>query len=153
MLLEAVSENSLSLIQFPALCKKKINWLRTLSLNQFHLLQKKKTQADTDGNGTLDCGEFVTVSLHLRKMTNDDYLAAAFRHFDKDGSGFIELDEIRDALGPGDQQAILDVDTDQDGRISYQEFEPMMKAGTDWRNGSRQYSRANFSTLSRKLCN
>jgi calcium-dependent protein kinase len=97
------------------------------------------------------------VSLHLRKMTNDDYLAAAFRHFDKDGSGFIELDELRDALGPGDQQAILDVirdvDTDQDGRISYQEFELMMKAGTDWRNGSRQYSRANFSCLSRKLCN
>ena len=28
----------------------------------------------------------------------------------------------------------------------------MMKAGTDWRNGSRHYSRANFNSLSRKLC-
>lgn len=115
-----------------------------------------KLQADTDGNGTLDCDEFVTVSLHLKKMTNDEYLAAAFKYFDKDGSGFIELDELREALGPGDQQVIQDiirdVDTDQDGRISYQEFELMMKAGSDWRNGSRQYSRANFSSLSRKLC-
>jgi calcium-dependent protein kinase len=142
---------SLSFNSPPCAKKKSTGYVLSHSINSTFC--KKKTQADTDGNGTLDCGEFVTVSLHLRKMTNDDYLAAAFRHFDKDGSGFIELDEIRDALGPGDQQAILDVDTDQDGRISYQEFEPMMKAGTDWRNGSRQYSRANFSTLSRKLCN
>lgn len=88
-------------------------------------------------------------------MSNDEYLAAAFKHFDKDGSGFIELEELREALGPGDQKVIQDiirdVDTDQDGRISYQEFELMMKAGSDWRNGSRQYSRANFSSLSRKL--
>lgn len=39
----------------------------------------------------------------------------------------------------------------QDGKISYQEFEAMMKAGTDWRNASRQYSRAFYNTLSRKL--
>lgn len=39
----------------------------------------------------------------------------------------------------------------QDGRISYEEFEMMMKSGTDWRNGSRQYSRAIFSTLSKKM--
>ncbi|OQU80791.1 hypothetical protein SORBI_3007G185801 [Sorghum bicolor] len=111
--------------------------------------------ADTDGNGTLDCDEFVTVSLHLKKMSNDEYLASAFRYFDKDGSGFIEPEELREELGPNDQailDIIRDVDTDQDGRISYQEFELMMKAGTDWRNGSRQYSRANFSSLSRKLC-
>ncbi|GAU43634.1 hypothetical protein TSUD_24030 [Trifolium subterraneum] len=28
-----------------------------------------------------------------------------------------------------------------DGRISYEEFAAMMKAGTDWRKASRQYSR------------
>ncbi|KAF7101306.1 hypothetical protein CFC21_102677 [Triticum aestivum] len=111
--------------------------------------------ADTDGNGTLDCDEFVTVSLHLKKMTNEKYLAAAFRYFDKDGSGFIEIDELRQELGPNEQailEIIRDVDTDRDGRISYQEFELMMKSGADWRNASRQFSRANFSTLSRKLC-
>jgi len=39
----------------------------------------------------------------------------------------------------------------QDGRISYEEFAAMMKAGTDWRKASRQYSRERFSSLSQKL--
>lgn len=39
----------------------------------------------------------------------------------------------------------------QDGKISYEEFELMMKAGMDWRNTSRQYSRAVYNTLSRKI--
>lgn len=39
----------------------------------------------------------------------------------------------------------------QDGRISYEEFAAMMKAGTDWRKASRQYSRERFSSLSLNL--
>ena len=92
-------------------------------------------QADNDGNRTQDCDLFVTVSLHLKKITNNEYLAAAFKYFDKDGSSFIKLEELREALGPSDQQVIQyiirDVNTDQDGRISYQEFKLVMKAGSD----------------------
>jgi len=47
--------------------------------------------ADTDGNGTLECDEFVTMSLHLKKMANDEYLASSFSYFDKDGGVFIPL--------------------------------------------------------------
>ena len=39
----------------------------------------------------------------------------------------------------------------QDGRISYDEFVAMMKAGTDWRKASRQYSRERFKSLSLNL--
>lgn len=39
----------------------------------------------------------------------------------------------------------------QDGRISYEEFSAMMKAGTDWRKASRQYSRDRFNSLSQRL--
>jgi hypothetical protein len=39
----------------------------------------------------------------------------------------------------------------QDGKISLDEFATMMKAGTDWRKASRQYSRQRFSNLSLKL--
>lgn len=39
----------------------------------------------------------------------------------------------------------------KDGKISYEEFAAMMKAGTDWRKASRQYSRERFNSLSLKL--
>ncbi|KAJ1255113.1 hypothetical protein BS78_08G065300 [Paspalum vaginatum] len=112
--------------------------------------------ADIDGNGTLDCKEFVTVSIHLKKIRSEDHLPRVFSYFDKNGSGYIEIDELKEALSPrGDQKAIddiiLDVDKDKDGKISYEEFELMMKAGMDWRNTSRQYSRAVYNTLSRKI--
>ncbi|CAL5097789.1 unnamed protein product [Urochloa decumbens] len=112
--------------------------------------------ADIDGNGTLDCKEFVTVSIYLKKIRSEDHLPKLFSYFDKNGSGYIEIEELKEALSPrGDQKAIddiiLDVDKDKDGKISYEEFELMMKAGMDWRNTSRQYSRAVYNTLSRKM--
>ncbi|KAM7275835.1 hypothetical protein ACFE04_017701 [Oxalis oulophora] len=115
--------------------------------------------ADVDGNGVLDYGEFVAVTIHLQKMENDEHFRRAFMFFDKDGSGFIELIELHEALtdesGEIDGNVIDDimheVDTDKDGRISYEEFIAMMKAGTDWRKASRQYSRERFKSLSLNL--
>ncbi|CAL1368055.1 unnamed protein product [Linum trigynum] len=115
--------------------------------------------ADVDGNGVLDYGEFVAVTIHLQKMENDEHVRRAFVYFDRDGSGFIELDELREALadenGETDEDALNDimreVDTDKDGCISYDEFVTMMKAGTDWRKASRQYSRERFKSLSINL--
>ncbi|RZC58726.1 hypothetical protein C5167_006027 [Papaver somniferum] len=115
--------------------------------------------ADVDGNGTLDYGEFVTVTIHLQKMENDEHFRRAFMFFDKDGSGFIEMDELREALtdesGKTDDEVLNDilreVDTDKDGRISYEEFVAMMKTGTDWRKASRHYSRERFKSLSLNL--
>ncbi|KAK3136374.1 hypothetical protein QOZ80_5BG0433000 [Eleusine coracana subsp. coracana] len=112
--------------------------------------------ADIDGNGTLDLKEFVTVSIHLKKIRSEDHLPKVFSYFDKNGSGYIEIEELKEALSPrGGQKAIddiiLDVDKDKDGKISYEEFELMMKGGMDWRNTSRQYSRAVYNTLSRKI--
>ncbi|KAJ8449468.1 hypothetical protein Cgig2_002265 [Carnegiea gigantea] len=124
-------------------------------------LQILMEAADVDGDGTLNYGEFVAVSVHLKKMANDEHLHRAFSFFDKNKTGFIEIDELRDALNDdGDAvtnieevtNAIMhDVDTDKDGRISYDEFAVMMKAGTDWRKASRQYSRERFNSLSLKL--
>jgi calcium-dependent protein kinase len=116
-------------------------------------------QADVDGNGSLDYGEFVALSVHLRKIGNDEHLHKAFAYFDRNQSGYIEIDELReslaDDLGANHEEVInaiiRDVDTDKDGKISYDEFAAMMKAGTDWRKASRQYSRERFTSLSLKL--
>ncbi|ESR52907.1 calcium-dependent protein kinase 10 [Citrus sinensis] len=115
--------------------------------------------ADVDGNGVLDYGEFVAVTIHLQKMENDEHFRRAFMFFDKDGSGYIESDELREALadesGETENDVLNDimreVDTDKDGRISYEEFVAMMKTGTDWRKASRQYSRERFKSLSLNL--
>ncbi|KAI3941235.1 hypothetical protein MKX01_029809 [Papaver californicum] len=115
--------------------------------------------ADVDGNGTLDYGEFVTVTIHLQKMENDEHFRRAFMFFDKDGSGFIEMDELREALTDESEKTddevlndiLREVDTDKDGRISYEEFVAMMKTGTDWRKASRHYSRERFKSLSLNL--
>ncbi|KAK6779711.1 hypothetical protein RDI58_021895 [Solanum bulbocastanum] len=114
---------------------------------------------DTNGKGTLDYGEFIAVSLHLQRMANDEHLHKAFSYFDKDGNGYIEPDELRDALmedGADDctnmaNDIFQEVDTDKDGRISFDEFAAMMKTGTDWRKASRHYSRGRFNSLSVKL--
>lgn len=114
---------------------------------------------DTNGKGTLDYGEFLAVLLHLRRMANDEHLHKAFSYFDKDGNGYIEPDELRDALmedGADDctdvaNDIFQEVDTDKDGLISYDEFVAMMKTGTDWRKASRHYSRGRFNSLSIKL--
>lgn len=78
-------------------------------------------QVDNNGKGTLDSGEFVAVSLHLQRMANDEHLHKAFSYFDKDGNGYIEPDELRDALmedGAEDctdvaNDIFLEVDTDK----------------------------------------
>ncbi|XP_034219446.1 calcium-dependent protein kinase 13 isoform X2 [Prunus dulcis] len=114
---------------------------------------------DTNGKGTLDYGEFIAVSLHLQRMANDEHLHKAFSYFDKNSNGYIEPDELRDALmedGADDctdvaNDIFQEVDTDKDGLISYDEFVAMMKTGTDWRKASRHYSRGRFNSLSIKL--
>lgn len=114
---------------------------------------------DADRDGYLDYGEFVAITVHLRKMGNDEHLRKAFEFFDQNQSGHIEIDELRDALADevdGSNEDVInaiihDVDTDKDGKISYEEFAAMMKAGTDWRKASRQYSRERFNNLSLKL--
>ncbi|CAI8613994.1 unnamed protein product [Vicia faba] len=115
---------------------------------------------DVDRDGYLDYGEYVAISVHLRKMGNDEHLHKAFEFFDQNQTGYIEIEELRNALSDEIEEtnseevisAIMhDVDTDKDGKISYEEFANMMKAGTDWRKASRQYSRERFNSLSLKL--
>lgn len=78
-------------------------------------------QADVDGDGTLNYGEFVALSVHLRKMANDEHLHKAFAFFDRNGTGYIEIEELREALNDEEEanseeviNAIMhDVDTDK----------------------------------------
>lgn len=92
--------------------------------------------ADIDNNGTIDYTEFITATMHRHRLEKEENLYKAFQYFDKDQSGFITRDELRQAMteyGMGDEATIDeildDVDTDKDGRINFEEFVAMMTRG------------------------
>ncbi|KAK1320122.1 Calcium-dependent protein kinase isoform 2 [Acorus calamus] len=93
--------------------------------------------ADVDKSGSIDYIEFITATMHRHRLERDENLCKAFKYFDKDDSGFITRDELKQAMteyGMGDEATIdeilKDVDTDNDGRINYEEFVAMMRKGT-----------------------
>ena len=54
-------------------------------------------QADIDNSGTIDYGEFIAATVHLNKLEREENLVSAFSFFDKDGSGYITIDELQQA--------------------------------------------------------
>ncbi|XP_022980271.1 calcium-dependent protein kinase 1-like [Cucurbita maxima] len=92
--------------------------------------------ADVDGNGTIDYIEFITATMHMNRVDREDHLFKAFEYFDEDKSGYITMEELESALkkyNMGDEKTIkeiiAEVDTDNDGRINYDEFVEMMRKG------------------------
>lgn len=91
--------------------------------------------ADIDNSGTIDYGEFIAATVHLNKLEREEHLIAAFRYFDKDGSGHITVDELQQACQDHNlsdviiEDIIKEVDQDNDGTIDYGEFVAMMQKG------------------------
>lgn len=63
-------------------------------------------QADIDKSGTIDYGEFIAATIHLNKLDREEHLLSAFSYFDKDGSGYITIDELQQACA---EQGMSDV--------------------------------------------
>lgn len=67
----------------------------------------------------LSVEEFVTIAVHLKRLDNDELLTLAFKQFDKNHSGFIEFEELRESLldehlGPNNDQVVKDIIFDAD---------------------------------------
>lgn len=89
---------------------------------------------DIDKSGFIDYSEFVIASMNEKQLLTNEKLAAAFKMFDKDGSGLISAEEIKDVLGFGQnlsldsvKEIMRQVDENGDGEISFEEFTHMMK--------------------------
>ena len=97
-------------------------------------IEKMFESVDIDRSGFIDYSEFVVASMNEKNLLTNDKLQQAFRMFDKDNSGFISSDEIKEILGFGktlSEEAVNDiikqVDENGDGQISFDEFSTMMK--------------------------
>ena len=98
---------------------------------------------DSDRSGFIDYSEFVVAAMNENQLTTNDKLQAAFKMFDKDGSGVISPDEIKEVLSFGGSNAlnksqidaiVKQVDENGDGEISFEEFCDMMKKLGEWVN-------------------
>jgi calcium-dependent protein kinase len=90
---------------------------------------------DADKSGFIDYTEFIVATVNSDEFNSNEFLQAAFKMFDKDGSGSISADEIKQVLGFGsnmDKNAmdaiVKQVDANGDGDISFDEFVKMMKS-------------------------
>ena len=91
-----------------------------------------------DNNGYIEYEEFVRASVSKEFFLSEKVLKFAFRYFDKDNSGEIELKEIKELLFQNiddknnDMDEILnkiikEVDKNKDGKINFEEFSDVMK--------------------------
>ena len=86
---------------------------------------------DTDRNGAIDFNEFVAMMV---KKAKRGPLMLAFKTFDKNGDGFITIDELRKGLKASGEKVtetelsciMARADTDGDGKVNYEEFAAMM---------------------------
>jgi len=56
---------------------------------------------DIDKSGFIDYSEFVVAAMNEKTLLTNEKLQTAFNMFDKDASGFISKDEIKEILSFG----------------------------------------------------
>ena len=89
---------------------------------------------DSDNNGYISFEEFLIASINKEKILTEKNLKMAFDVFDRDKSGGISQNELKYILGEYNVNAkehlwkkmIQQIDLNQDGQISYEEFHKMM---------------------------
>ena len=54
---------------------------------------------DIDGSGEIEYSEWLTATTDRKKLLSRDRLSNAFKYFDKDNSGSISVEEVKQILG------------------------------------------------------
>lgn len=96
-------------------------------------VDKIMNSVDIDKSGYIEYSEFVIALMNKKKLVSEENLRKAFNLFDKDGSGTITTNEVKNVLGVGKNvseeiwsQLLKEVDENSDGKISFEEFTAMM---------------------------
>merc|ERR1719201_1917170 len=110
---------------------------------------------DKNSNGAIDFNEFIEMMVRRDAKVEEDVMHA-FRVFDRDGDGYISVEELRltmNNLGEPltDQEVrsmIEEADLDGDGRINFQEFARLMQTQQQQEHRSGSMSTPPSSTSS-----
>ena len=96
---------------------------------------------DMNNDGFIEYEEFVRAAVSKEKFMGENALKFAFRFFDKDNSGKIDLKEIetvfknsvndKEHMEEAFNKIIFEVDKNRDGKISFEEFSKVMKKMLD----------------------
>ena len=106
----------------------------TLILKSDNSIEGLLKNIDSDNNGYIGFEEFLIASINKEKILTEKNLKMAFNVFDRDKSGGISQNELKFILGEYNVNAkeylwkkmIQQIDLNQDGQISYEEFHEMM---------------------------
>lgn len=90
---------------------------------------------DTDGDGKIDYTEFIAAAFNRELLLSQQNLDAAFKIFDADGNGVIDLNELKQVFARGNasgkteevwKELMESADTNKDGVIDFAEFQNSM---------------------------
>ncbi|CAD8205468.1 unnamed protein product [Paramecium pentaurelia] len=88
-------------------------------------------QVDKNNSGSIDYTEFVIATIDRQQLLSKQRLKMTFRMLDKDKSGSISIDELKEIFSGISEdiwkQVVQDFDSNSDGQISLNEFFTMMK--------------------------
>jgi calcium-dependent protein kinase len=89
--------------------------------------QKVFSSLDFNHDEQVNYSDFLAAMMTSRIAQNERHIRAAFNRLDKDSSGFITLDNLREVLGQSHhgediEKLMAEADIKGDGHISYEEF-------------------------------
>ncbi|KAJ8902684.1 hypothetical protein NDN08_006004 [Rhodosorus marinus] len=138
------SDGLLTLLEMSAVFEK-------LNLSENDIVKEVLAEmpAPSSGGGIVDLGEFLTIlRMAVASEDPDDdetRFRKAFRSFDKDGNGFLDVKELHHVLNMLDSKysdedvakVFIEMDKDGDGRVDYKEFVKFLALRKDHKPGSR----------------
>ena len=90
---------------------------------------------DLDGSGFIEYEEFLRAGLSKEKLITKENLQIAFNLYNINGSGKINMEELKMVLGKENdgmkenvlKELIAEADMDKDGKISFEDFKTIME--------------------------